>query len=68
MTPWGIPGGRLLPRKEVKSMSYTASGLVDYVKKALKMNTVYMWGGIMRLVTESYISGRANQYPYGQKR
>lgn len=63
MTPWGIPGGRLLPRKEVKSMSYTASGLVDYVKKALKMNTVYMWGGIMRLVTESYISGRANQYP-----
>ncbi len=63
MTPWGIPGGRLLPRKEVKSMSYTASGLVDYVKKTLKMNTVYMWGGIMRLVTESYISGRANQYP-----
>ncbi len=43
--------------------TFTASGLVDYVKKALKTKTVYMWGGIMRLVTESYISGKVNQYP-----
>ncbi|MDY0256269.1 glucosaminidase domain-containing protein [Gudongella oleilytica] len=42
---------------------FTSSGLVDYVKKALETKTVYMWGGIMRLVTEPYISRKVNQYP-----
>ncbi len=37
-------------------MSYTNSGLVKYCKEALKLKTVYMWGGLFREVTKSYIN------------
>ena len=37
-------------------MAYTNSGLVAYCKEALKLKTVYMWGGLFREVTKSYIN------------
>lgn len=44
-------------------MSYTAEGLVAYVKSMLTLHTTYMWGGIMRLVTTAYVNGKKAQYP-----
>lgn len=50
-------------------MDYTNSGLVKYCKEALKLKTVYMWGGLMREVTKDYIDFLSspdmypNQYP-----
>ncbi len=41
----------------------TAAGLVDYVRKVLALNTVYMWGGFGQLVTDSFIAQKAAQYP-----
>lgn len=35
---------------------YTSAGLVAHCKMALNLNTKYMWGGIMRLITKEYIS------------
>ncbi len=37
-------------------MAYTNSGLVKYCKEALKLKTVYMWGGLFREVNKSYIN------------
>lgn len=37
-------------------MAYTNSGLIAYCKEALKLKTVYMWGGLFREVTKSYIN------------
>jgi len=37
-------------------MAYTNSGLVKYCKEALKLKTVYMWGGLFREVTKDYIN------------
>lgn len=34
---------------------YTNSGLVNHAKKALELNTKYMWGGILREITNRYI-------------
>ncbi len=54
-------------------MTYTNSGLVAYCKEALKLKTVYMWGGLFREVTQGYInqvSGikeYAAQYPEARK-
>lgn len=48
---------------------YTNSGLVQYCKDALKLKTIYMWGGLFREVTNSYIEylsnvpAYKNQYP-----
>lgn len=42
---------------------YTNSGLVSYCKEALKVKTVYMWGGLFRQVTDSYIKQLAAMYP-----
>lgn len=36
-------------------MTYTNYGLVKHAKKALALKTKYMWGGILRLITNSYI-------------
>ena len=44
-------------------MMYTNSGLVKYCKDALNLKTVYMWGGLMREVTENYINQIAGMYP-----
>ena len=50
-------------------MAYTNSGLAAYCKEALKLKTVYMWGGLFREVTKSYIQqlsgikGYKAQYP-----
>lgn len=50
-------------------MSYTNSGLVKHCKEALKLSTVYMWGGLFREVTKGYIDqlsgirGYEAQYP-----
>ncbi len=44
-------------------MSYTNSGLVSHCKKALELNTRYMWGGLFREVTADYVSRLAAQYP-----
>ena len=35
---------------------YTNSGLVKHCKNALKLKTVYMWGGLFREVTADYIN------------
>lgn len=35
-------------------MTYNNEGLVEHCKKALKVNNVYMWGGILRLVEKQY--------------
>ncbi len=44
-------------------MSYTNSGLVSHCKKALELNTRYMWGGLFREITADYVSRLAAQYP-----
>lgn len=36
-------------------MTYTNEGLVKHAKKALALNTKYMWGGILREITPQYI-------------
>ena len=52
---------------------YTNLGLVKHVKAALKLNTMYMWGGILREITERYITqvsgikGYEKQYPESRK-
>ncbi len=52
---------------------YTNLGLVKHCEKALKMNTMYMWGGILREITERYINqvsgikGYKKQYPENRK-
>lgn len=54
-------------------MGYTNSGLVKHCKEALKLKTVYMWGGLFREVTKGYIDqlagmkGYAVQYPARRK-
>lgn len=47
----------------VKQSGYTANGLVGYCKEALNLSTVYMWGGLFRIVTKSYIDMLAQMYP-----
>lgn len=42
---------------------YTNLGLVKHCEKALKMNTMYMWGGIFRAITDSYVAQLAKMYP-----
>lgn len=55
-------------------MGYTNIGLVKHVQAALKLNTKYMWGGILRQITDSYISllrknwGNYNGSGYSDKR
>ncbi len=51
-------------------MTYTNSGLVKHCKEALKLKTVYMWGGLFREVTKSYINQLSGMYPnqYGDGR
>ena len=54
-------------------MTYTNSGLVKHCKEALKLKTVYMWGGLFREVTKDYINllsgikGYQSQYPAARK-
>lgn len=54
-------------------MVYTNSGLVAHCKAALKLKTVYMWGGLFREVTKGYIDqlsgikGYQVQYPANRK-
>lgn len=54
--------------------TYTNLGLVQHAQAALKMPTMYMWGGILRPITESYINGLAKlpgyakQYPESRKK
>lgn len=42
---------------------YTNLGLVKHVKAALKLNTMYMWGGILRPITDAYVNQLAKMYP-----
>lgn len=44
-------------------MMRTNKGLVEYAKKQLNRNTVYMWGSFGQLVTNSFITQKAKQYP-----
>lgn len=54
--------------------TYTNLGLVQHAQAALKMPTKYMWGGILRPITEGYINmlaklpGYAKQYPESRKK
>lgn len=41
---------------------YTSSGLVKHVKRALTLNTKYMWGGLLRPITNNYIASLKNIY------
>lgn len=41
---------------------YTAEGLVKHAEKALTLKTKYMWGGILRPITKSYINALRNIY------
>lgn len=41
----------------------TNNQFVEYLKKQLNKNTVYMWGDYGRLVTNNTISSKARQYP-----
>lgn len=51
------------------NMACTNSGLAAYCREALKLKTVYMWGGLFREVTKGYIQqlsgikGYKPQYP-----
>lgn len=51
-------------------MSYTNLGLSAHCKRALELNTRYMWGGLFREITADYVSRLAAQYPsqYGTAR
>lgn len=42
---------------------FTAKGLVKYCKQALGWKTVYMWGGLMKTVTQDFIDYKKKQYP-----
>ena len=44
-------------------MMRTNKGLVEYAKNQLNRNTVYMWGSFGQLVSNSFITQKANQYP-----
>lgn len=44
---------------------YTNAGLVKHAKAALKLNTKYMWGGILRPITSGYISMLRDIYGTG---
>ena len=44
-------------------MSYTAEGLVKYVKEVKCKKTAYMWGGLMRPITKPYITQLMSMYP-----
>lgn len=44
-------------------MSYTNIGLVEYAYKCLNLPTIYMWGTMMNLVTDSLINSKKKQYP-----
>lgn len=37
-------------------MGYTNLGLVKHAQNALKLNTKYMWGGLLREITDAYIA------------
>ena len=41
---------------------YTNKGLVKHCENALKLNTKYMWGGILRPITNDYIDGLVKLY------
>lgn len=41
----------------------TSSGLVDHVKYCLSCPTIYGWGGLMRILSEPYLSQLAKMYP-----
>lgn len=44
-------------------MGYTNKGLVNHAKKALADKTKYMWGGIYRPITDTYVNQLAAMYP-----
>ena len=41
---------------------YTNTGLVKHAEKALALNTKYMWGGLLRPITDAYIATLRNIY------
>ena len=41
---------------------FTAKGLVKYCKQALGWKTVYMWGCLMKTVTQDFIDYKKKQY------
>ena len=48
-------------------MAFTNSGLVTYCKNALKLKTKYMWGGLMREITDNYINQLSGPTMYPQQ-
>lgn len=44
-------------------MIYTSQGLVEYCERMLKMPSVYMWGGLMQIITDDLIAAKRVQYP-----
>ena len=44
------------------AINYNNKGLVDHANKALKLKTKYMWGGVLRSITKSYIQTLRNIY------
>lgn len=44
-------------------MAYTSTGLVKHAQAALKDKTKYMWGGIYRPITDTYVNQLAKMYP-----
>lgn len=44
-------------------MGYTNKGLKEYCESILKETTLYMWGGLMKPITKSYITAKKKQYP-----
>ena len=63
----GFPKGSAEPAPATTTtpatVGFTAAGLVEYVRRVLTMNTVYMWGGIGELLTNDFITRTAAQYP-----
>ncbi len=45
------------------AVKYTNIGLVNHCKKLLETKTAYMWGGLLRNITDSYITMLAKMYP-----
>ena len=47
-------------------VKYTASGLVEHVVHAAALDTKYMWGGILRPITDAYIKQLMKMYGINQ--
>ena len=52
----------VMMKELIMDMNYNNLGLVRHAQNALKLNTIYMWGGILKPVTADYIDALRRIY------